>query len=141
MEQELKAEKKRIREEKRERKREKLAEKRRIAKEEREFWHSLKAIHRDIISRQRAIANDSKRAEKYYQHRTVAGLPKIELDYYPTATEPEMQYGGAMPREITNKARSMKDAGRIRAGPKQEDPEGSRIAGKGSEGIRHPARQ
>ena len=102
------------------RKKEKLTEERRIAKEEREFWHSLKAIHKDVISRQRKAERDADKAEKYYQHRTTSGLSKIDLDYYPTATDPEMQYGGAMPKEITNRARSMKDAGRLRGGPKQE---------------------
>ena len=115
-----KADAKRKKAEAAKRKKEKLTEERRIAKEEREFWHSLKAIHRDVISRQRKAERDADKAEKYYQHHSVSGLRKTELDYYPVATEPEMQFGGAMPREITDKAKSMKAAGRIRAGPKQE---------------------
>ena len=115
-----KAEVKRMKVEAAKKKKERLTEERRIAKEEREFWHSLKAIHRDVISRQRKAERDADRAEKYYQHHSVSGMRKTDLDYYPTATEPETQFGGAMPKEITNRARSMKDAGRLRGGPKQE---------------------
>ena len=49
------------------------------------------------------------------------------MDSYPIATEPEMQYGGAMPKEITDKSRGMLKAGKFRPRPKQKAAEGEVI--------------
>ena len=101
-------------------KREAAAEARRITREEREFLRSLNSVHREIITRRRNERRDSDKAEKYYRGHSVSGLRKIDLDYYPISTEPETRYGGAMPKEVTDKSRSMLKAGKFRPRPKQE---------------------
>ena len=106
--------------EKRRIKREEAAEKRQITREEREFLRSLNKVHRELITKRRKEASDAQTAEKYYRSHSVSGLYQPTMPDFPVSTPPEMRYGGAMPKEITDKSRNMLKAGKFRPRPKMD---------------------